>query len=118
MPVATAAPMMVIGLVRKTRAEAYPASEGAPMSLRTPTSPLPPALKPSARSRIPIARIPQPPQNKMASTWRLAKPGRIAAALRTAQSRNPGGWFVAGASGDVGVKESVTRTVAGREVVF
>jgi nitrite reductase/ring-hydroxylating ferredoxin subunit len=88
------------------------------MSLRTRSSPLPPALTPTGRSRIPIARIPQPPQNRMASTWRLAKPGRIAAALRTAQLRNPGGWFVAGASGDVGRTESVARTIAGREVVF
>ena len=55
----------------------------------------------------------------MASTWRLAKPARIAAAaLRTAQSRNAGGWFVADASGDVGRTESVTRTIAGREVVL
>src|SRR5215216_38124 len=88
------------------------------MSLRTRTSPLLPVRKSTDRSRIPIARIPQPPQNRMASTWRLAKPARIAAALRTAQSRNPGGWFVAGASGDVGRKESITRTIAGREVVF
>ena len=33
-------------------------------------------------------------------------------------AQNSGGWFVAGASGDVGRKESVTRTIAGREVVF
>ena len=54
----------------------------------------------------------------MATTWRLAKPARIAAALRVAQSRNSGGWFVAGSSVDVGRRESVTRTIAGREVVF
>jgi hypothetical protein len=53
----------------------------------------------------------------MTATWRLAKPARIAAALRVAQSRNSGGWFVAGSSVDVGRKESVTRTIAGREVV-
>jgi nitrite reductase/ring-hydroxylating ferredoxin subunit len=88
------------------------------MSLRTRSSPLPATSRPAVRSRIPIARIPQPRQNTMASTWRLAKPARIAAALRTAHSRNPGGWFVAGASGDVGREESLTRTIAGREVVF
>src|SRR5512134_3683891 len=88
------------------------------MSLRTRTSSLPQVSRPRVRSRIPIARIPQPREDRMASTWRLAKPARIAAALRTAQSRNSGGWFVAGASGDVGRKESVTRTIAGREVVF
>ena len=88
------------------------------MSLRTRISPLPQPLRSGPRSRIPIERIPQPRENRMSSTWRLAKPARIAAALRTAQSRNSGGWFVAGASGDVGGKESVTRTIAGREVVF
>ena len=88
------------------------------MSLRTRTSPLPQVPRPRVRSRIPIARVPQPRENRMAATWRLAKPARIAAALRTAQSRNSGGWFVAGASSDVGRKESVTRTIAGREVVF
>ena len=72
------------------------------MSLRTRTSPLPEVSKPSVRSRIPIARIPQPREDRMASTWRLAKPGRIAAALRTSQAQNSGGWFVAGASGDIG----------------
>ena len=75
------------------------------MSLRTRISPLPKVSRPHVRSRIPIARIPQPRQNPMAATWQLAKPARIAAALRTAQSRNSGGWFVAGASGDVGRKE-------------
>src|SRR5512133_3689975 len=88
------------------------------MSLRTRTSPLPKIPRPNVRSRIPIARVPQPRENRMSATWRLAKPARIAAALRTAQSRNAGGWFVAGASGDVGRKESVTRIIAGREVVF
>ena len=58
----------------------------------------------------PDRTCPQPREDRMASTWRLAKPARIAAALQTAQSRNLGGWFVAGASGDVGRKESVTRT--------
>ena len=54
----------------------------------------------------------------MPSTWRLARPARIARALQAAQAQNSGGWFVAGTSADVGRKESVTRTIAGREVVF
>ena len=54
----------------------------------------------------------------MTSTWRLAKPARIAAALAVSQAQDSGGWFVAGASSDVGSKESVARTIAGREVVF
>jgi nitrite reductase/ring-hydroxylating ferredoxin subunit len=88
------------------------------MSLRTRTSSVPQVSRPRVPSRIPIARIPQPRENRMAATWQLAKPARIARALRTAQSRNSGGWFVAGASGDVGRTQSVTRTIAGREVVF
>ena len=86
------------------------------MSLKTRTSPLPQVPRPGIRSRIPIERMPQPRQDRMAATWRLAKPARIAAALRTAQSRDAGGWFVAGASGDVGRTESVTRGIVGREV--
>ncbi|CAA9390176.1 MAG: CrtV-methyltransferase-like protein [uncultured Propionibacteriaceae bacterium] len=54
----------------------------------------------------------------MAATWRQAKPGRIARALEVAQQQNSGGWFVAGASGDVGRTKSVARTIAGREIVF
>jgi nitrite reductase/ring-hydroxylating ferredoxin subunit len=88
------------------------------MSLRTPTSPPRQVSRPGVRSRIPIARIPQPRESRMATTWRLAKLARIAADLRTAQSRNSGGWFVAGDSGDIGRKESVARTIAGREVLF
>jgi Rieske [2Fe-2S] domain len=88
------------------------------MSLRTPTSSLPRLSRANVRSRIPISRVPQPRENRMATTWRLAKSARIAAALRVAQSRNSGGWFVAGSSVDVGRKESLTRTIAGREVVF
>lgn len=90
------------------------------MSLRTrdsarPTRSLVPA---SVRSRIPISRVPQPREDRMTSTWRLARPGRIAAALELAQQQNSGGWFVCGASDDVGRQESVTRTIAGRELVF
>jgi nitrite reductase/ring-hydroxylating ferredoxin subunit len=54
----------------------------------------------------------------MTSTWRLARPARIARALQAAQAQNSGGWFVAGTSTDVGRMESVARTIAGREVVF
>jgi nitrite reductase/ring-hydroxylating ferredoxin subunit len=71
-----------------------------------------------SRPRVPIARVPQPRENKMSSTWRQARPARIAAALAVSQAQNSGGWFVAGASGDVGADASVTRTIAGREVVF
>src|SRR5215210_3097889 len=90
------------------------------MSLRTRPDPLPSSVSPTGppRSRVPISRVPQPRQDRMVPTWRLAKPGRIAAALQVAQAQDSGGWFVAGASADVGAKESVARTIAGREVVF
>jgi len=89
------------------------------MSLRTRTSGLPArSFSDEVRSRVPIRRVPQPRENRMTATWRLAKPGRISAALLASQEQNSGGWFVAGASGDVGRKESVARTIAGREVVF
>ncbi len=82
------------------------------MSLRTRTSPS------AMASRIPIARLPQPGTDRITPTWQEARPGRIAASLTVSQKRNPGGWFVAGASEDVGTGSSVARTIAGREVVL
>lgn len=72
----------------------------------------------SVRSRIPLSRAPQPSQDRMSPTWRQAKPRRIAAALAVSQEQNSGGWFVAGASADVPAATSITRTIAGREIVF
>ncbi|GAA2111819.1 DUF5914 domain-containing protein [Microlunatus panaciterrae] len=86
------------------------------MSLRTRVSSL--TTRPDLRSRIPISRVPQPSEDRMAPTWQKAKPARIATALAASQQNNPGGWFVAGASADVGSSVSITRTIAGREVVF
>lgn len=83
-------------------------------------APTPPPVPVAGRERprIPIERVPQPREDKMSETWRLARPSRIGTSLERAQARNAGGWFVAGLSGDVGRTESVTRTIAGREVVF
>jgi phenylpropionate dioxygenase-like ring-hydroxylating dioxygenase large terminal subunit len=72
----------------------------------------------SVRSRIPLSRLPQPTQDRMAPTWRQARPKRISASLAVSQAQNSGGWFVAGASGDVPAATSITRTIAGREIVF
>ena len=72
----------------------------------------------AVRARIPITRVPQPPANRMTPTWRQARPARIAASLRVSQEQNSGGWFVAGASADVGSARSITRTIDGREVVL
>lgn len=90
------------------------------MSLRTRTSPLP-APKPGAgaiRSRIPIERVPQPAEDRMTPTWKMARPGRINRSLEVSQAQNSGGWYVAGQSGDVPRTESVTRTIANREIVL
>ena len=72
----------------------------------------------SVRARIPLARAPQPPPERLTPTWRQARPSRISASLAVSQAQNSGGWFVAGASGDVPATTSITRTVAGREIVF
>lgn len=70
------------------------------------------------RSRIPLDLLPQPREDRMRSTWRDARPGRIAATLERAQQRDPGGWCVAGASRDVRSGRSIVRRVAGVEVVL
>ena len=85
------------------------------MSLRTRAESLPAT---PTKPRIPITRVPQPTEDRMTPMWRQAKPARIARALAVSQSQNSGGWFVAGASGDVGRTQSVTRTITGREVVL
>ncbi len=72
----------------------------------------------SVPPRIPIERVPQPREDTMSETWRLARPSRIGTSLERSQQQSAGGWFVAGVSADVGRTESVARTIAGREVVF
>ncbi len=66
---------------------------------------------------IPLKRLPQPDEHGLRSTWRDARPRRIARALELSQTRDPGGWFVAGASTDVR-ERSIVRTIAGREVTL
>ena len=88
------------------------------MSLEIPRSYALQNIRSAVGPRIPISRIPQPAPGKLTPTWRQAKPSRIAASLAVAQAQNSGGWFVAGVSGDVPAATSITRTVAGREIVF
>ena len=71
-----------------------------------------------ARWRSPISNVPTVPQEHLRSTWRQARPARIRAAFDVAMSQDPGGWYVVGASGDVGRDRSVTRTIGGREIVL
>lgn len=67
---------------------------------------------------IPIRRLRQPGANRLRPTWAQADAARIDAALAVAHSRDPGGWYVAGASRDVRHGTSTVRTVDGREVTF
>lgn len=66
---------------------------------------------------IPLRRVVPEPRDELATTWRQARPARIGESLEAALSRDPGGWYVVGASSDVG-RSSVTRTIAGREIVL
>ncbi|MFV0460754.1 MAG: DUF5914 domain-containing protein [Actinomycetales bacterium] len=51
-------------------------------------------------------------------TWREASARRIERALHLAQAKGTGGWHVVGASTDIGSQRTVTRSIAGREVVL
>jgi hypothetical protein len=79
----------------------------------------PDATRPSPRRPAnPLRVLPEEPRDLLAGTWRKARPSRIHRSLLDAQGRDPGGWHVVGASADVGSTRSLTRTVAGREVVL
>ncbi|MGW7264980.1 DUF5914 domain-containing protein [Streptomyces sp. NPDC054842] len=54
---------------------------------------------------------------KQLPTWREARPGVIAAALKRASARPSGNWYVVGATRDVGPGRPLACTVAGQEVV-
>ncbi|MEO3749475.1 DUF5914 domain-containing protein [Streptomyces sp. B6B3] len=57
------------------------------------------------------------PWAEQAPTWRAASPALIAEALKRAQARPTGNWFVLGPSTAVGSGRPFGRTVAGTEVV-
>ena len=87
-------------------------TDGAP-----PTDPAP--RTPGARRPVnPLRVLPEEPRDRLAGTWRQARPSRIHRSFLDAQGRDPGGWHVVGASTDVGATRSRTRTVGGREVVL
>ncbi|MFJ3225097.1 DUF5914 domain-containing protein [Streptomyces sp. NPDC086783] len=54
---------------------------------------------------------------KQLPTWREARPGVIAGALKRASARPSGNWYVVGATRDVGPSRPLACTVAGQEVV-
>ncbi len=69
----------------------------------------------SQRPRVPIELRRMPPRNRLTPTWRDAAPLRIRAALEAALARDPGGWYVVGASRDLRDR-SIVRTVGGQEI--
>ncbi|MET7380691.1 DUF5914 domain-containing protein [Streptomyces sp. NPDC005526] len=75
--------------------------------------------EPSARrGRYPLRLRRRPvPWDRQGPSWREARPAVITAALKRAQARPSGNWYVVGATRDVGGGRPLSRTVAGREVV-
>ncbi|MEU2062536.1 DUF5914 domain-containing protein [Streptomyces sp. NPDC013455] len=70
------------------------------------------------RGRLPLSLRRRPvPWERQRPTWRDARPTVIAEALKRAQARPSGNWYVVGASCDLRGDRPLARTVAGREVV-
>lgn len=77
-----------------------------------------PAPRPG-RGRFPLSLRREPvPWERQRPTWREARPGLIAEALKRAQARPSGNWYVVGATRDLRDDRPLARTVAGREVVL
>ncbi|CAM5254389.1 DUF5914 domain-containing protein [Streptomyces aurantiogriseus] len=70
------------------------------------------------RARLPLSLRRRPvPWDRQRPTWRDAKPGLIAQALKRTQARPSGNWYVVGASAALRGDRPLSRTVEGREVV-
>jgi hypothetical protein len=78
-------------------------------------TPPPPPPRPG-RLPLRLRRAPAAPARR--PTWREARPALIADALKRAQSRPGGDWYVVGASRDLRGDRPLGRTVAGREIVL
>lgn len=106
---------------RKAATAARELGARGPAARRTPQvaapEPRTPGTDGMAGGRIPLALRPMPRRDELTPSWREAKPARIRAALDVALARDPGGWYVVGASRDLR-RRSVVRTVGGREVVL
>ncbi|MFF5891827.1 DUF5914 domain-containing protein [Streptomyces globisporus] len=75
-------------------------------------------MSPSARRRIPLRLRRAPvPWDRQEPTWRAAKPSLIAQALKRAQSRPSGNWYVIGASRDLPPGKALGITVGSTEIV-
>ncbi|MFJ3498425.1 DUF5914 domain-containing protein [Streptomyces sp. NPDC086091] len=74
---------------------------------------------PERRGRFPLSLRRSPVAwDRQRPTWRDAKPAVIAGALKRAQARPSGNWYVVGASRDVRDDQPLGRTVEGRELVL
>lgn len=69
-----------------------------------------------ARTPLSLRRKPVP-WDRQRPTWRDARPNLITQALKRAQARPAGNWYVVGASSALGGNRPLARTVAGLEVV-
>lgn len=71
------------------------------------------------RARLPLSLRRRPvPWDRQQPTWRDARPSLITEALKRAQARPSGNWYVVGASSSLGGNRPLARTVADREVVL
>ncbi|MGB8201298.1 MAG: Rieske (2Fe-2S) protein, partial [Pseudonocardiaceae bacterium] len=66
---------------------------------------------------VPLRRLPAWTWAGQRPTWRDARPGLIEAALKRAQARPSGNWYVLAASREVRADQPFGRTIAGVEVV-
>ncbi|MGW2964901.1 DUF5914 domain-containing protein [Streptomyces sp. NPDC001220] len=70
------------------------------------------------RRRVPLSLRRRPvPWERQGPTWREARPALIAQALKRAQARPSGNWYVIGATRHIPADRPLGRTVAGQEVV-
>lgn len=75
--------------------------------------------RPSRAGRFPLRLRRAPvPWERQRPTWRDAAPAVIAGALKRAQTRPSGNWYVVGASRDVPADRPMGRVVAGTELVL
>ncbi|WP_339135047.1 DUF5914 domain-containing protein [Streptomyces sp. f51] len=73
---------------------------------------------PAPRRRFPLSLRRSPvPWEHQHPTWREARPAVIAHALKRAQNRPSGNWYVIGAARDIPADRPLARTVVGQEIV-
>ena len=75
------------------------------------------AFRTGTGNGLPLRRIRVPQWAEQRGTWREARPELIDAALKRAQSRPSGNWFVLAGSREIGSARPFGRTVAGVEIV-